>query len=463
MKPHEYAALDGVALARLVRDGEVSFAEVTEAAIGAIERSNPTLNAVIATAFDAARVETNAGSTPLAGVPFLLKDVNLYDRDMPTRFGSRFFRDAKPRPDSDMVARWRGAGLRILGKTNTPEFAGEFVTEPVAYGPTLNPWSPAHTVGGSSGGAGAAVASGMVPIAHGTDLGGSIRIPAACCGVFGFKPSVRLNPLGPYTDEIAGGLDSDHVLTRTVRDSAASLDITADGPKGFLAALDRPPPRLRIGMAAVSPEGVEAGPNQREALERTAARLAELGHEIAPYRYPAEAAIGPWFDPLWMVDVHQLVSEHAASVGRPLDLDEIEPLSRCALDMVSRMSAADYAAARTAKQRAAVALVRSMDRFDIVLTPTLAADPVRLGELAFTRFPDATAWGTAGYGFAPFSAPANIAGQPSASIPAGLTSQGLPVGIQITGRPGADEMVLRLARQVEEAMPWPLLAPNCDS
>jgi amidase len=461
MTPDDYSARDGIALAELIVRREVSAAEVVEAAIAEIERLNPRFNAVILKTFEAARAAGSAegAKSRLIGVPFLLKDVNLYDREMPTRFASRYFRDARPRADSEMVARWRHAGLRILGKTNTPEFAGEFITEPVAYGPALNPWNTGRTVGGSSGGAGAAVASGMVPIAHGTDLGGSIRIPAACCGVFGFKPTARLNPLGPFFDEIAGGLDSDHVLTRTVRDSAAALDITANGPGGFLDGLARPPRHLRIGMTAISPEGVEAGPNQRAATERAAALLADLGHVVVDYRYPDEAAVGPWFDPLWMIDVHHLVAEHAAEIGRLPGPDELEPLSHAALEAIGRMSAADYFAARMAKQRAATALHRSMDRLDIVLTPSLASDPVPVGALAFTKFADLAAWGTAGYAFAPFSAPANIAGQPSASLPAAPSPAGLPVGIQVTGKPGADALVLRLCRQIEEAMPWPRLAP----
>ncbi len=461
MTRDEYSKGDGVALGELIATGEVSAEEVKLAAVEAIERLNPRLNAVVATCFDGPLAEPEtAGASRLRGVPLLLKDVNLYDREMPTRFASRFFSGARPKGDSEMVARWRRAGLSILGKTNTPEFAAEFVTEPAAYGPALNPWSSAHTTGGSSGGAAAAVASGMVPIAHGTDLGGSIRIPAACCGVFGFKPSAGLNSLGPFADEIAGGLDSDHVLTRSVRDSAASLDITADGANGFLAILDAPPERLRIGVTATSPEGIEAGPNQRAALDRTAALLSGLGHEVSQYRYPGEAAVGPWFDPLWMMDVHHLVARHAAEIGRSPAPGELEPLSLCALETIGKMSAAEYFDARMAKRGAAAALERSMETLDIVLTPALAADPVRMGELAFTNFSTIEAWGAAGYGFAPFSAPANIAGQPCASLPAGLTPERLPIGVQITARRGQDALVLRLARQMEEAMPWPLLAPE---
>jgi amidase len=458
----EFSRLDGMALAALMAAGELSTAEVTEAAIAAVESLNPTLNAVIATCFDNAMVaarEVTPGSSPLAGVPFLLKDVNLFDREMPTRFASRFFRDAKPKGDSEMVARWREAGIVFLGKSNTPEFAGEFVTEPVAYGPALNPWDPKRTTGGSSGGGGSAVASGMVPIAHGTDLGGSIRIPAACCGVFGFKPSAGLNPLGPHWSEIASGLDSDHVLTRSVRDSAASLEITADGRGGYLAALDRDTARLRIGVTYTSPEGIAAGQSQREALQEAAKLLEALGHRIEDYRYPGEASIGAWFDPLWAIDVHYLVSQQALALGRKPAAEELEPLTRWAYDFIERLSAAELFEARMAKHRAATALHRSMQELDVLLTPSLASEAPEVGALAFSRFSDIAAWSVAGYGFAPFSAPANIAGQPSASIPLGRTPEGLPLAIQITGKAGDDALVLGLSRQIEDAKPWARLAP----
>ena len=221
---------DGLALAARIARKDLSVREAVDVAISEIERLNPLLNAVVAERFDAARAEADQMDRarperpgPLWGVPFLLKDVNLYSSFLPTRFASRFFAEAHPKGDSTLVRRWRDGGLVILGTSNTPEFAGDFTTEPLAYGPCRNPWNPEVTVGGSSGGAAAAVASGMVPLAHGTDLGGSIRIPAACCGVFGFKPSVGLNPLGPWWEEIAGGLDSDHVLTRSVRDSALRI------------------------------------------------------------------------------------------------------------------------------------------------------------------------------------------------------------------------------------------------
>ncbi|TNC52499.1 amidase [Rubellimicrobium rubrum] len=468
MTPDEYRAQDGVGLAQLIAQGQISATEVAEAAISLIEALNPRLNAVVLDRFDAARAEAERlrPRGPLAGATFLLKDVNLFGADMPTRFASRFFAGAEPKPDSTMVRRWREAGLVILGRTNTPEFAGDFITEPQLYGPTLNPWNEGVTVGGSSGGAAAAVASGMVPLAHGTDLGGSIRIPAACCGVFGFKPSVGLNPLGPPWEEIAGGLDADHVLTRSVRDSAASLDVTA-GPDtgtrlnrlppsgGFLAGLVAPLPRLRIGVALEDPAGRRAGANQAAAVERTARLLSGLSHHLEPYAFPPEALPGPWFDALWTTDILHLVQERGAELGRDPSEDELDDLTRAALRHARTLSAVDYLDARLAMARAAQAIGRSRESFDIVLTPSLAEDPPSLGELDFaTNGRDLDRWNARGYAFAPFSTPANLAGQPSASCPVMIGGSGLPLAVQITGKPGADLLVLQLARELEDATEW---------
>ena len=472
MTPQDYRRLDALALGSLVARREVSASEVTEAAIASIEALNPTLNPVILPRFDAARVEAarlvaeEPGKRPLAGVPFLLKDVNLYASDMPTRFASRFFADARPQEDSTLVRRWREAGLVTLGKSNTPEFAGDFVTEPRFYGPSLNPWNLGVTVGGSSGGAAVAVASGMVPLAHGTDLGGSIRIPAACCGVFGFKPSVGLNPLGPHWEELASGLDSDHVLTRSVRDSAAALDATA-GPDtgtrlgrvppagGYLAGLDNTGPRLRIGVATADPTGHQAGTSQVEAVERIAQLLEGLGHHLEPYTFPAEAQPEAWFDSLWTVDVALLIEERSQELGRGPREDELEPYLWAALEHAGSLSAADWLRARLAMKRAAVAILNSMQHLDAVLSPTLGEDPPALGVLNFAaNGSDLATWSARGYAFAPFVAAANLTGQPAASCPVMVNARGLPVDVQIAARPGEDLLVLRLAQEVEQATNW---------
>ena len=440
--------------------------------MASIEALNPALNAVILRRFEAARAEAarldaeGPGERPLAGVPFLLKDVNLFAADMPTRFASRFFSDARPKGDSTLVRRWREAGLVTLGKSNTPEFAGDFVTEPRAYGPSCNPWDPGVTVGGSSGGAAVAVASGMVPLAHGTDLGGSIRIPAACCGVFGFKPSVGLNPLGPHWEEIASGLDSDHVLSRSVRDSAAALDATAGPdtgtrlgrvppPGGFLAGLGSPGPRLRIGVATADATGRPAGPSQVDAVGRTARLLEGLGHHVEPYAFPPEAHPEEWFDSLWTVDVALIIEERSQELGRGPREDELEPYLWAALDHARSLSATDWLRARLAMKRAAVAILTSMQHLDAVLSPTLGEDPPALGLLNFeANGSDLASWSARGYAFAPFVAAANLTGQPAASCPVSVNARGLPVGVQVASRPGEDLLVLRLAQEIELAAGW---------
>src|SRR3984957_6246570 len=270
MTPEEYVEFDAMGLAALVHRGEVTPQELTEAAIERIEALNPRLNAVVERDYGGARAAARAMdlSAPLAGVPFLAKDMNIEVAGLHLTSACRWLEGLPPSTaDAPLAACWRSAGLWILGRTNTPEFAGEFVTEPTWRGATHNPWDFSLTPGGSSGGAAAAVASGMVPIAHGTDSGGSIRVPAAACGLVGLKPSRGWVPVGPQQDELSGGLDCEHVLTRSVRDSAVMLDLTR-GPEltsrypieragaPFLAAIAAPPPPLRIGMALRGPGGI---------------------------------------------------------------------------------------------------------------------------------------------------------------------------------------------------------------
>jgi amidase len=453
MNESDYVAHDGVGLARLIERKEVSQREVIDAAINVIERENSRLNAVITRNFDAVCSKGGSGAADtLRGVPFLLKDVNLYSADMPTTFGSAYFMGASAKPDSVMVGRWRRAGLAILGKTNTPEFAAEFVTEPRAYGATRNPRDMKLTVGGSSGGAAAAVAAGMVPIAHATDLGGSIRIPAACCGVFGFKPTAGLNPTGPYFGEIAGGLNSDHVITRTVRDSAASLDITASTSRehlSFLEGLNRPTQQAVIGVCLTDPEGRPSGPDQQQAVVRAAQVLESLGHRIVEYRYPDGLDASGWFDYLWIFDIVRLVEERACELGRAPTSEDLEPLTLHLLDKARAAGTDAHQRARLARNEYTSRYIGSMGAIDVCLTPTLATNPPEVGALSFTSFGAVDAWNAEGYGFAPFSIPSNISGQPSASCPYFRNSEGRSIGVQISGKPGDDLLVLQLCAQLE--------------
>lgn len=449
----DYLDQDGVGLAGLIATGEVTAREAIEASIAVIEQRNPALNAVIAKSYDRALDSTTVRPHgPLSGVPFLLKDVYLHCEDLPLTWGSRWFKGTRPREDAIMVRRWREAGLSILGRTNAPEFAAEFVTEPLAYGRTVNPLSVDLTVGGSSGGAAAAVASGMVPLAHGTDLGGSIRIPAACCGLYGFKPTTGLNPCGPWFKDIAHGLNSDHVLTRSVRDSAASLEITSNQP--FLNDLLDAPRRLRVLATVHTAEGKIADPNQVAAVERMVDILRDLGHQVTLAESTPLVGVGDWFDLLWIDDIPGLFAEHAQEAGAGPGIDDLEPMTRASLARLKAAGAGALDRALRLKAETADAHLRLFKAHDILLTPTLATDPSPNGTLGFNDLGSFERWAEVGYGFAPFSILANIAGQPAASLPLPMPSHIVPVGVQIMAAPDRDLLLLQLSHQVERSISW---------
>lgn len=468
MKYSEYANLDAVELSAAIKRGDLTAGEITEKAIDALEQMNAELNAVVMTNYDNARA-CAAGllpDTPVAGAPFLLKDVNQFSRDMPTTFSCRFFEGAKPKPDSELVARWRRAGLNILGKTNTPEFAEDFVCEPTFRGPTMNPWNTAVTTGGSSGGAGAAVASGIVPIAHATDLGGSIRIPAACCGVFGLKPTTGLNSVGPYYMEISNGFNSDHVLTRSVRDSAAALDCSA-GPfmgnryqvrpkvNSYLEALDQPTPKLRIGVSRSTPYGLVIGGAQALSVDRVSAVLEDMGHEICEYAYPTDLELGSWMEDLWMVDVVYEIENRIVEIGREPEDHELEALTRYLREHVAGLSAMDLYRARQGAHEASLKLMNSMSDIDLVLTPTLGSDPIPVGAMdSRTENFSMDTWGETGHAFAPFAYICNVSGQPAASLPIQLNPGEHPCAVQLAGHTGEDHVLLQVSAQLEQEFQW---------
>jgi amidase len=468
MNNSDYATLDAIGLAAAIRCGDVSAQEVTDRAIEIIEQMNPALNAVTIANFDNARryADGELPDTPLAGVPFLLKDVNQFSHDMPTTFSSKFFESASPKPDSELVARWRKAGLIILGKSNTPEFAEDFVCEPTFRGPTLNPWNSALTTGGSSGGAGAAVASGMVPLAHATDLGGSIRIPAACCGVFGLKPTTGLNPVGPYYKEISAGFNSDHVITRTVRDSAAALDSSVGPLAGtryhvrprvdsFLNALDDPVSGLRIGVSILTPYGDSVGDSQAAAVKRVGDALEDMGHEVLEYAYPDDSGLGDWMEVLWMMDVAYEIENRIAETGREPRDNELEALTRYLRERVSALGAMDLYRARQGVHEASIILMQSMSGLDLVLTPALASDPIPVGSMdSRTENFDYDTWGETGHAFAPFAYICNATGQPAASLPVQLNPGEHPCAVQLAGRSCDDHIILQVAAQLEQHFEW---------
>ncbi|MEM7564127.1 MAG: amidase [Pseudomonadota bacterium] len=473
MKFSEYANMDACALTQAIKKGELDVVEVTEKAIDGLEKMNAQLNAIVMTNYDNARKRSlePLPDTPIAGVPFLLKDVNQFSQDMPTTFSSRFFEGAKAKPDSELVKRWRAAGLNIMGKSNTPEFAEDFVCEPTFRGPTLNPWNTKVTTGGSSGGAGAAVASGMVSMAHATDLGGSIRIPSACCGVFGLKPTTGLNSVGPYYLEISNGFNSDHVLTRSVRDSAAALDSSTGPVRGsryhvrpevdsYLESLKNPPTGLRIGVSKSTPEGLAVGGAQARSVDRVSAVLEDLGHHLVEYHYPNDLGLGSWMEDLWMVDVVQEIENRIAEIGREPEDHELEALTRYLREHVASLTAMDLYRARQGAHEASMKLMNSMENVDLVLTPTLASDPIPVGAMdSRTENFNFDTWGQTGHAFAPFAYICNISGQPAASLPIQLNPDEHPCAVQLAGHSCQDHVILQVAAQLEQHFKWDQYRP----
>ena len=468
LSSEEYRTRDAVGLAGLVRSGEVTAREVLEAAITEIERLDGALNAVVMRNYDKARDDADAvdRQASLAGVPFPAKDVNVHVAGFPTTYACRFFADAPAATaDSLLVARWRAAGMVVPARTNTPEFATEFVCEPELYGPTANPWDRTRTPGGSSGGAAAAVASGMVPMAHATDSGGSIRVPAGCCGVFGFKPSSGLVAIGSEFGPLVGGLNCDHAVTRTVRDSAALLDATA-GPEigtpvpwarpegSFLAALDRPWDALRIGVATVSPSGVAPTGEIAGKVDATASLLADLGHSVRPWTWPIDDDACDGASVFWAGELAAIVADRATAIGRAPRAGELGPLVAGSMIEAAHADSIQFTQSRRTLRDWQIRMERSMAGFDVLLTPVTSEPPLKTGVLAACVEKGLDVWNQRSWRFAPYTEPFNVTGQPAMSVPLHQGADGLPIGMHFAGRVGEDARLLRLARQLEEAAPW---------
>ncbi len=484
----EYPQHDAVGLAALVRAGEVSARELVDEALARIEAVNPRLGAVVRVRADAARTEAARPlAGPLAGVPFLVKDLLATIAGEPTTGGSRLWRDAVADHDSELVRRWRRAGLVIVGRTASPELGLLPVTEPEAYGPARNPWDPSRTPGGSSGGSAAMVAARVVPIASGGDGGGSIRIPASCCGLFGLKPTRGRTPTGPDGVEHWQGCAIEHVLTRSVRDSAAALDATHGPDPGapyvapsparpFLEEVGAPPGRLRIAFtrrALLPAPGVDAA--CVAAVEAAARLCAELGHEVVEEHPPLDGeAFARAFVMMIIGETGADLRAAERALGRRVRHDDVELGTHVLRLLGERYTAADYALAVRALKGTGRALAPFFERHDLLLTPTLAQPPLPLGALAprgaeralmsaLVRLGAGAALQGLGvleriaataYGFAAFTAPFNATGQPAMSVPLHWTPTGLPIGVQFAARLGEEATLLRLAAQLEQASPW---------
>jgi len=462
----DVASLDATAQADLVRRKEVKPIELVEAAIERIERLNPALNAVVTPMYDLARTaaENEIPDGPFTGVPFLVKDLLACYKGVRMTLGASILSNLIPDHDSELVVRLKQAGLIILGRTNTPEFGLLPTTEPRLFGPCRNPWNTERTPGGSSGGSAAAVAAGMVPMAHGNDGGGSIRIPASCCGIFGLKPTRARNPLGPDFGDSMSGLPAEHALTRSVRDSAALLDATS-GPdigdpywapppdRPFLKEVGADPGRLRIAFTTTAASGVPVHEDCVKAVQDTATMCADLGHELveASPDIPGEV-VEESFMTIWCGGLSSTLDTIAFIAG-DLKPDQVEPVTWALYQEGKQISASDYLRAVTILQRISRDIARFFVDYDVLLTPTLSQPPLPLG--AFDPTPENPLQGMdRAAEFAPFTPIFNVTGQPAMSVPLFWNNDNLPVGSHFVGRFGDEATLFRLASQLEEARPW---------
>jgi amidase len=484
----EYDKYDALGLAELVRKKKVSPVELCEEAIRRIEKLNPGLNAVITPMYDRGRkaAEGALPKGPFTGVPFLLKDLIHAYAGVPLTSGCKAYRNYVPDYDSELVVRFKKAGVVILGKTNIPEFGLLGITEPELHGPARNPWNPDHTPGGSSGGSAAAVASGMVPFASGNDGGGSIRIPSSCCGLFGLKPSRGRNPTGPEYGELWQGAAAEHVLTRSVRDSAAMLDATQGADIGapyvipppetpYLQEIKKKAGKLRIAFSTRSPIGTEVHHECIKAVESATRLLKDLGHQVAEAVPNVDGkALAKSYITMYFGEVAAEIDRIKLKLGRKAKKADVEPLT-WTLGLLGRVfSAADFVEAINLWHGAARAMGRFHEEYDIYMTPTMAYPPVRIGELEPKPAEKVLMSVVNSFGLGrllkvsgivdqlaeasltktPFTQLANFTGQPAMSVPLHWTEDGLPCGVQFIGRFGDEATLFRLAAQLEKARPW---------
>ena len=466
----EYGQYDGLGLAELVRRGEVSPAELVDTAIEVIQRLNPQVNCVVQQLRDEAMAEIKAGLPygPFRGVPFLVKEFGMHFKGMRTSAGSRLAAGIRFGNESELMRRCRAAGLVTIGTTTTPEMAFNANSEALVYGPTRNPWNLAHSVGGSSGGAGAAVGSGMVPIAHANDGGGSIRIPAACNGVVGMKPSRGRTPTGPDAGIFLWGLAIEFAETRTVRDSAALLDQLAgpddgffyDAPpprRGFLSAAATPPGQLRIGVVDRLPGAIPITREIRNRLKDTRQLLEGLGHICEPVRLQYdEEQFNESSIRLWATTLGYFMDQFAAITGRKIGPKTVEAVTLEVYRYAQSLKALQMEEAMAWQNAVCRRVGAVMRQYDVLLTPGLARDVAKLGELDQNASGvDMRAWWQQIIQrYSAFTALFNTTGQPAIMLPLWQARSGLPLAMQFVGRPGDEETLYSLAGQLEQALPW---------
>lgn len=470
----DYDKYDAVGLANLVRAKQVSALELLEEAIARVQRVNPQLNALVCERFEQARADAKAGlpDGPFRGVPLLVKDLGPRLAGVPLTRGSRYFRDYVPQEDDQFFARIKGAGFNIFGKTSTPEFGLLPFTEPRWFGPCRNPWDPQRTPGGSSGGSAALTAAGAVPMAHGNDMGGSIRIPASCTGLFGLKPG---RGRVPRVGSPAGDMNADLAISRSVRDSAALLDIVAQlkPERPYREEAGHGPGRLRIALVTGTMLGKAIDPRCRAAAEEAAKLCERLGHSVeiaeptgVDYRAAALAVLL-----LFACNVGWTMRE-GNPLKKKLRAGDLEPATWAMLVIAQVISADDLTAALQTQVDVTERFDAFMERYDVMLMPTLAAPPVRIGELALKKSETAQIEILGRLRSAPLIRKAaqtiaeslfdwlpstplfNLTGQPAMSVPLYWTQDDLPIGLQFAARAGSEDVLYRLAAQLEAAQPW---------
>ncbi|HEV2963883.1 MAG TPA: amidase family protein [Candidatus Angelobacter sp.] len=468
MEFEAYFQKDGLALGELVQRGEVSALDLLETAIARAEAVNPKINAIIYRFYDRAQDVARSyrpAREPFAGVPLLLKDILGFCEGAPTRSASGFLPDTPATTDSYLVARFKRAGFIPFAKTNVPEFGLPPITEPQLYGAARNPWDLNRTPGGSSGGSAAAVAAGVVPVAHANDGGGSIRIPAACCGLVGLKPTRGRNSLGPDFGDIMNGLIVEHVVSRTVRDTAAVLDATAGYIAGdpyaapspfrpFLAEVSSKPRKLRIAFTTKAPYGVTLDSEIVNATEETAKLCAELGHQVEEAGFDVDATrLGPSFLTVYSTGLATIIESAARAMGREPQEKDFEAMTWNFYQRARQFTGSQYLTAVAALQRVGRAFAQFFENYDVWLTPSLGSLPLPVGTIDFND-PKASFADHRIAGFALYNPLYNLSGQPAISLPLAASKDGVPIGMMFGARYADEPTLLQLAGQLEAARPW---------
>ena len=462
----DYAKFDALGLADLVAKRDVTPAELVEEAIARVERHNPKINAVVFKTFDRARSAAKLPvQGPFAGVPFLLKDILGTQKGVPTRQGSNFLPPVPAPHDATLVRRFTAAGLISIGKTNVPEFGLVPTTEPTIYGSCNNPWELDHSSGGSSGGSGAAVAAGIVPIAHANDGGGSIRVPASANGLVGLKPTRGRNPLGPDLGDIMGGLVCEHVVTRIVRDTAAALDVTAGNeqgdpywappkPNSYLEESKTAPGKLRIAFSTTNIFGKKFDPECVTAIQSTAKLLESLGHHVEEAS-PTIAVdqLMQSFMPIWASGLAMLIDGTAMMTNRPPHESDFQGMTWGLYQMGKSITAAQYQMCWFMLHSISRQVAHFHETYDVWMATTMGAPPVRNGTFDFHEKDPVKAFAPI-IDYLPVTPLQNATGQPAITLPLHWAQNGLPVGVHFAGRFGDETTLLRLAGQLEQAKPW---------